>query len=316
MVSNNLYIRKSYKMEIIIDNDLKISYGMSKEYNNIIQLIVDNKMDELDTFVKQKSLDKCYKLVSKKFKLNQAKYFHHYLYNHCYVAEVELHYPELKKIYPPDDKTFEGFHTKYILDDSYLLPEGLLNAKSIEEISKYITSFEDTTLGLRYVFNDYGNCMYNYTCAQILRNMYKIIKKDILDELFIYIKRFTVKSNLNIINFLSYFEDINCIIALNKLLLFKKKEEICEILFHISLWNNYNKNKHEYEFNEDIFNLFICVLNDCERYKYKKTNELFNIELNRSRLNFINIKNNIKIIGNYEYFAMYKNKHLKYHKEA
>ena len=304
MVNNNFYIIKDYKMEIIIDNDLKSNNGLSSDYKNIIQLIIDNKMDELDTFVKQKSLDKCYKIVSEKFKISQAKYFHHYLYNNFYVAEVELYYPELKKIYHPDDKTFEGFHTKYILDDSALLPEGLLNAKSLKEISKYITSFEDTSFALIYVFNDYGNCMYNYTYAQILRNMYKIIEKNILDELFIYIKCFSIKSNLNFMNFLSYFEDINCIIALNKLLSFKKKEEICEIMFHISLWNKCNINKHEYEFNEDIFNLFACILNDCEHYKYKRANELFNLELNRSRINYNNIKNNIKIIGDYDNFAI------------
>ncbi|KAB8035642.1 hypothetical protein GCL60_16980 (plasmid) [Silvanigrella paludirubra] len=291
-------------MEIIIDNDLKCNNGMSREYNNIKQLIFDNKMDELDTFVKQKSLDKCYKIVSEKFKISQAKYFHHYLYNNFYVSEVELHYPELKIIYHSNDKTFEGFHTKYILDDSALLPEGLLNAKSLKEISKYITNFEDTSFALIYVFNDYGNCMYNYKCAQILRNMYKIIEKNILDELFIYIKSFSIKSNLNFINFLSYFENIDFIIALNKLLSFKKKEEICEIMFHISSWNKYNIKKHEYEFNENIFNLFSCVLNDCEHYKHKRTNDLFNIELNRSRINYNNIKNNIKVIGEYYYFAI------------
>ena len=85
---------------------------------------------------------------------------------------------------------------------------------------------------------------------------------------------------------------------------FKKKEEICESMFHISSWNKYNIKKHEYEFNENIFNLFSCVLNDCKHYKHKKTNDLFNIELNRSRINYNNIKNNIKVIGDYDYFAI------------
>jgi hypothetical protein len=274
-------------MSIIIDNDLRVNKGFSQDYNNIIKMIVENKMDHLDDFVKEKSLDRCYKIVSEKFKLKEIKKFHQYLYSDCYIQYIEKYYPKLKNIYIHNDIKSENISSKYMIDHASLLPEGLLNIDKLEEISEYITNFNDSISGLEYVFNNYGFCMYNQECAQILRNMYKVIDKDKLDNLFEYLKYFTANTDINI---LFYFIDIKYIFALNKLLEIKQKEEICEVFFNFITIDNYNKNN--YKFNKNIYKLFDCILNDCEHYKYKRTNKIINHELKKSRKRVILKKNN------------------------
>ncbi len=272
-------------MTIKIDNDLKANTGISFQYKQIINLIKAEKFKELNEHIFSNSLNRYYILFSERYGLCNNTNFHHNLYSSEIINEVEQVYPSIKDTEDQNAPWVKKIYKKYELSQLSLVPEPLLNCRSIEEISRYITGYKSAEYGLKYISK--FDCMYDEEYAQILRNMYKIIDYKKLNKFFVYIENFTDGNRCHL---LSYFENINSIIALNKLFELLTYEQIGNLFFYISEFNGRGDDLHIYEVNRNVIKkIFRVILKDGRYSGYNRTSHIIYKAINTMKYHYNNL---------------------------